>query len=116
MLKLETKVVSGKEDIGTIKIKRGIFQGDSLSPLLFCLAMNPLSVLLHKAGKEYVIATKEKINHLLYMDDLKLFSKNEEGLNTLINTVKIYSNDIKMEFGHNNSAMLIIQRGKIKKN
>ena len=31
-----------------ISIKRGIFQGDSLSPLLFCLAVNPISFKLSK--------------------------------------------------------------------
>ena len=30
-----------------IKIKSGIYQGDSLSPLLFCLALAPLSSLLN---------------------------------------------------------------------
>ena len=40
---------------GTIKtrlmqIRRGIFQGDSLSPLLFCMALNPLSKELNRTG------------------------------------------------------------------
>ena len=38
---------SGPEKI-SIKNKRGIFQGDSLSPLLFCLCVAPLSEALRK--------------------------------------------------------------------
>ena len=40
--------------------------------------------------------SKEKINHLMYMDDIKLFAKNEE-LATLIQTVRIYRQYIRME-------------------
>ena len=33
----------GVLETGPIRIKRGIFQGDSLSPLLFTISLNPLS-------------------------------------------------------------------------
>ncbi|KAL0901581.1 hypothetical protein ABMA27_006802 [Loxostege sticticalis] len=33
-----------------VHIRNGIFQGDSLSPLWFCLALNPLSSLLNNSG------------------------------------------------------------------
>ena len=33
----------------------------------------------------------------MYMDDIKLFAKNEKELETLIHTVRIYSQDIGME-------------------
>ncbi|XP_074000237.1 uncharacterized protein [Rhodnius prolixus] len=36
-----------------IQIKRGIFQGDALSPLWFVLAINPLSALLESSGYGY---------------------------------------------------------------
>ena len=39
---------------------------------------------------------QEKINHLMYMNDIKLFAKNEKELETRIQTVKIYSQDIGM--------------------
>ena len=55
--------------------KQGIFQGDSLSPLVFVLALIPLSLISRKAKAAYKFSeSKEKINHLLFMDDLKLYS------------------------------------------
>jgi hypothetical protein len=64
-----------------IKINRGIFQGDSLLPLDFCIALIPLSHELNKSKCGYqVYGTERKINHLLYMDDLKLIGRSEEEL------------------------------------
>ena len=39
------------------------------------------------------------VNHLMYMDDIKLFAKNEKELESLIHAVRIYIQDIGMEFG-----------------
>ena len=63
---------NGTETSGNIKIDRGIFQGDSLSPLLFCLALVPLSNELHNTKHGYKIFDKT-LTHLFYMDDLKGF-------------------------------------------
>ena len=61
---------SGNSELGEVKIKRGIFQGDSLSPLVFVLALILLSLILRKAKAAYEFSeNKEKIN-LLFMDDL----------------------------------------------
>ena len=71
-------MTSNGEDLGEVDVKRGIFQGDSLSPLLFVLSMVPLLLILRKVNASYAWGKKEyKLNHLLFMDDLKLFSKSE---------------------------------------
>ena len=48
----------------------------------------------------------------MYMDDIKLFAKNEKELETLIHTVRIYSRDIGMEFSIEKCAMLVMKSGK----
>ena len=48
----------------------------------------------------------------MYMDDIKLFAKNEWELETLIQTVRIYSQDIGMEFGMEKGAKLVMKSGK----
>ena len=107
-------LTSNGEDLGTVDVKRGIFQGDSLSPLLFVLSMIPLSLVLRKVNACYEWGKKEcKLNHLLFMDDLKLFGKNEEQIDSLVNTVHIFSTDIGMEFGLRKCGVVTLKRGKL---
>ena len=82
-------LTSNGEDLGEVNVKRGIFQGDNLSPLLVVLSMVPLSLILRKVNAYYEWGKKDyKLNHLLYMDDLKLFAKSEEQIDTLVRTVQ----------------------------
>ena len=68
-------------------MKRIIFQGDSLSPLVFALTLIPLSLILRKAKAAYGFSeSKKKINHLLFIDDLKLYSRIQKRLDSLIQT------------------------------
>ena len=48
----------------------------------------------------------------MYMDNIKLFAKNEKELETLTHAVRIYSQDIGMEFGIEKCAMLVMKSGK----
>ena len=47
------------------------------------------------------------------MDDLKLYAKNEKGLELLVQTVRIFSDDIGTEFGIDKCAALVPKRGGI---
>ena len=109
-----TELNASQSRLGNVKIKRGIFQGDGLSPLLFVMTMIPLTLVLRKTNIFYEVRKKgERINHLLFMDDLKLFAKNVDQIDSLVNTVRIFSEDIKMEFGLSKCGVLIMKRGKV---
>ena len=100
--------------IDQIKIKRAIFQGDSLSPLLFCLALVPLTSELVTSGYGYKISnTSAPISNLFYIDDLKLYSKNEQEQFGQLKIVKQISEDIGMEFGLEKCAKASIKKGKL---
>lgn len=95
-----------------VQIKRGIFQGDSLSPLLFCMSLFPLTKELNNTACGYKLTNgSDKVNHLLYMDDLKLFGKNNDELSSLVSTVKKFSDDILMEFGLEKCAKASFVKG-----
>jgi len=71
----ENKLIEAED----IKIKCRIFQGDSLSPLIFCICLISLTEHLNILNTRYgEHTTKTNISHLLYMDDLKLIAKSEE--------------------------------------
>ena len=107
------ELTAGGKSLAETKIQRGIFQGNALSPLLFIIAMMPLNQIVRKCTAGYKLSrSQEKINHLMYMDDIKLFAKNEKELETLTHTVRIYSQDIGMEFGREKCAMLVMKSGK----
>ena len=81
------ELTAGGKSLAETKIQRWIFQGDSLSPLLFIIDMTSLNHILRKCTTGYKLSrSQEKINHLTYIDDIKLFAKNEKKLETLIHT------------------------------
>ena len=65
MEKWKVMLCSGNSELGEVEIKPGIFQGDSLSRLVFVLALIPLSLILRKAKAAYEFSeSKEKIFYL----------------------------------------------------
>ena len=108
-----TVLTSGGTELGEVSIRRGIFQGDTLSPLLFVVAMIPLTLLLRKEkmGFRFGEAGK-KINHLLFMDDLKLYGGDIKEVDKLCDVVHKFSTDIGMQFGMDKCAVLQMERGK----
>ena len=109
-----TNLECGGQHLAKVDIKRGIFQGDSLSPLLFIICLIPLSVMLREAKHGYQLnrSTSGKVNHLLYMDDLKLYGSNKSQLESLVQTVRIFTQDIRMRFGIQKCATIVLKRGK----
>ena len=68
----KTQLAACGEDLGEVFIRRGIFQGDSLSPLLFLIAILPLSSILNESVAGYQLSKEEmrkKITHLYILSE-----------------------------------------------
>ncbi|CAK1595194.1 unnamed protein product [Parnassius mnemosyne] len=100
-----------------IRIRRGIFQGDFLSPIWFCLSLNPYwSTLLEGFRRRFQLRKGgTKVTHLFYMDDLKLFASSRSHLMELLNITCDFSNSIRMELGTDKCAVLHVKRGRVAK-
>ena len=58
--------------------------------------MIPLTYILRKGIGDYKLAiSMEKVNCIIYLDDKKIFAKTENKQETLIQTERLYSQDIK---------------------
>ena len=99
-----------------VVIKWRIFQGDSLSLLLLCLALTSLTTMLNKQGAGYEVKEKNKVSHLCYMDDFKLLSRDKTVLQQeLTNVKKTFTNDIRMQSGLDKCATAVFKHGRITK-
>ena len=58
---------------------------------------------------------KTRLINFYLLDDLKLYSRSEKGLDSLVQTVCVFSEDIGMAFGIETCATLVIEKGKIVK-
>ena len=51
----------------------------------------------------------------MYIDDIKIFTKNEKEQENLIQTIRIYNQDIGIEFGFEKFNKLVIKKEKSEK-
>ena len=104
---------SAPKELSATFVRCGIFQGDTLNPLLFCITLTPLSLLLDYLDG-YNTKVAGRLNHLLYMDDLKLYAGSDMHLETLLRAVHMFSADVGLTFGLDKCAKLSVVRGKLK--
>ena len=101
-----------------IKIVCGFLQGDSYSPVGFCLSQLPVCKLLQETkgfrmgqpGKREV-----KRTHSLFIDDLKVYQESHKTLKDVNETIVKASHDTGACYGVAKCAETIFERGKMVK-
>jgi len=97
-----------------LEYRRGLFQGDSLSPLLFCLSIAPLSKALRESMRGFKVPYMgTPVSHLFFMDDLKVYAANASALGAALETVDEVSQAVGMKLGLRKCAVAHIKGGKL---
>ena len=94
-----------------VAFERGLFQGDALSPILFCLSIAPLSHGLRKMRGFQ--GRHQTVSHLLFMDDLKIFAESREDLRKATMEGWKVSTALGMQFGLGKCAVAHAKAGRI---
>ena len=83
----KTTFTVGGEISFKVKLKRGIFQEDSLSPLLFYLAITPVLAVLQGSSGYYSSSMRQTLTQLFFVD-LKVYADRETALKRTLKIVK----------------------------
>ena len=94
-----------------IDMKSGIFQGDSLSPLLFCLCVAPLLECLRETGGFHSPHQNVPVTHLMFAHDLKVYADGKRGLEEVVGMVEEVSGAMGMELGLRKCAVAHMTKG-----
>ena len=89
------------------KTSNGVKQGGILSPKLFNVFMDDLTIELKKA-KVGCSTPYDILNHLMYADDLNLLCPSAKGLQVLINVCKKYANEHSIIFNVTKTVCSVI--------
>ena len=80
----KTILTSSGTRLAEVNIRRGIIQGGSLSPLLLLVEMIPMTRVLERIEVWYQLEKGgSRINHQMFMDDIKLFGRGTTEIDTL---------------------------------
>lgn len=78
------------------------------------MALFSLTTMLGRTNTGYLCKNeKQKVNHLLYIDELELIAKSDKELKTQLKIVQQFSDDVQMQFGLDKCAKATFLDGRL---
>ena len=90
--------------------KRGVLQGNPLSPLLFNLYINDIIERL-KPTRDITLNGIDKFNVLMYADDIIVFANSKEILQQNLDIISKYCEDWKLQINSKKTKCMTFTRG-----
>ena len=88
--------------------EKGVRQGCPLSPLLFNLFINDIVKVINENSNSIIhLSSDDKINVLLYAEDLVLISESKEGLQCQIDSLQIYCEKWKLKINIDKTKSMV---------
>ena len=116
--RLEISVGGIKQTSRWISILKGFLQGDSYSPVGFCLTEVPVAYLL-SVSQGYMMGVaggrQKKRTHSLFIDDLKVYARDHQRLEMVNEGIVTASSDTGALYGVKKCAEVVFVKGKMVK-
>ena len=110
--KLQGSVVTQQWQSQPFNFKKGIFQGDPWSPIIFLIVFNPLLEKLHQVrnkgynlNNNYVITTP-------FADDFNLITSDKRQHQNIINNIQLWTTSMKLKLKPTKCISMSISSGK----
>ena len=91
------ELTSSGVSLGEVNVSKGIFQGDSLSPLLFVICVIPFTMVLRKAN--VTMSWVNEVRSLVVHGSFTVICHSQ--IDSIVRTLQMYCKDVRMELGMN---------------
>ena len=110
--KTKAAVKSGNGVTEFFTFTKGVRQGCPMSPILFNLFVNDIFEIMNKnSSSDISLDNGNKLNALMYADDLILLSQSKEDLQKKVDILEAYCNKWKLNINEKKSKVMVFNRG-----